>query len=149
MNRDLPSIDMVRLIRRSMRCFIFGLLGIVPLFGAGFAWQALRLQGAITRELEEAWTLPPVYCYWLLGVVGLAGADRWGGGAADLAFCFVLLIVQSWHIWRSFVSRRESVWNPGGPQLLWGTVLANAGVSLSVWVVVILVLRAAEMASAV
>ena len=53
-----PSVDRVRLIRRGMRCFVFGAIGLIPILGSGLAIQALRLRAGIKAGLGEGRTFP-------------------------------------------------------------------------------------------
>ena len=48
------SVDRVRLIRRSIRCFVFGLMGAVPLLGLGMACLALLLGRCLVPENRTA-----------------------------------------------------------------------------------------------
>jgi len=135
------SVDLVRVIRRSMRCSVFGLLGLAPfLLGTGFAYQAIRLGRAVNEDLQRPWDPPPVYLYWLAGTIAAALADRFTGVRGDVALCFALLALQTWHCWRSFNPAEDAPWNPGEGHLLCGLICAYAGLSVSVWTVVILVL---------
>jgi hypothetical protein len=134
------SLDMVRVIRRSLRCLLFGWIGLVPLFGIGFACQAMRLRRRVSADLGDDWTPPPVYCYWLLGAVGMVAVTSWIGLWGDLALCGALLGLQSWHCWRRHANRPQNVWNPADRELFLGTLFAYAGLGLSLWTVVVLVL---------
>jgi hypothetical protein len=139
------SVDMVRVIRRSMRCFLFGVVGLVPLIGAGFAYQALRLRRSLSADLEDGWTPPPVIVFWLMGIAAMLVARSWLGLAGDLAICVAILGLQSWLCWRSFQNRHEKVWNPGGRQLFLGVLSAYAGLGVSLWIVVVLVLQVLQV----
>jgi len=120
-----------------MRCFVFGLLGLVPFFGVGFAYQALRLRRAISLEIGDAWEPPPVYCYWVMGLIAVITAWSWLNPTANAVLFILVLGVQTWHCWRSFAGTREVTWNPGRCQLLWGVIFAYAGLGLSLWSLVI------------
>jgi hypothetical protein len=135
---------MVRVIRRSMRCLAFGLIGLVPLVGTGFACQALRLGRAISLDFEDGWRPPPVYGYWLVGTMALVVADAALGLLGDLAVCSLLLGLQSWHCWRRSGGQGGRVWNPGHRELRWGVIFARAGLGLSLWTIVVLVLRVSK-----
>src|SRR5436190_21062131 len=65
------SVDMVRVIRQSIRCFVFGALGAIPIIGIGLAIQALRLHRKVFAELEQSWKPPPLYWYWLIALIYL------------------------------------------------------------------------------
>lgn len=131
---------MVRVIRRSMRCLLFGWIGLVPLFGIGFACQAVRLRRRVSADLGDGWDPPPVYCYWLLGAAGMVAVTSWIGFWGDLALGGALLGLQSWHCWRRYARHPQKVWNPGDRELFLGTLFAYAGLGLSLWMVVVLVL---------
>ena len=139
------SVDMVRVIRRSMRCFLFGVIGLVPLLGAGFAYQALRLRRSLSTDLEDGWAPPPVIVFWLMGIAAMIASRSLLGLGGDLAICVAILGLQSWLCWHRFQNRREKVWNPGGRQLLLGVLSAYAGLGLSLWIVVVLVLQVLKM----
>jgi hypothetical protein len=143
------SIDMVRLIRRSMRCFIFGLLGLIPFFGVGFAYQALRLRRAISADIGDAWDPPPVYCYWVIGLVAVIAAWSWITVTVAMLVFLAVVALQTWHCWRSFRAAPEAIWNPGRQQLFWGVIFAYAGLGLSLWALVLTVLLVAQSVQAV
>ncbi len=135
------SIDRVRVIRRSMRCQVFGLIGLLPLFGAGFAYQALRLKGSVSAEVGDDWRSPPVYCYWLVGALAMLAVNRAFDLAGDVALCVVLLALQAWHVWRRFQRRRAGAWNPGDREVFLGVLFAYTGLGFSLWAVVVVVLQ--------
>jgi hypothetical protein len=135
------SVDRVRVIRRSMRCFVLGLIGLVPLFGAAFACQALRLRRNVSLDLKDDWTPPPVYCYWLIGATAMMAGDALIGWAGDCAIGLALVALQSYHCWRTFRNRVELIWNPAERQLFLGVICAYAGLGLGLWMVVVLGLQ--------
>ena len=47
------SVDMARVIRRSVRCLGFGLIGTIPRVGLGLAWQAIHLGRKVRAEIGE------------------------------------------------------------------------------------------------
>jgi hypothetical protein len=134
------SVDKIGLIRRSLRCWRFGLVGLLPLAGTGFAWQALRIRRRVSADLEENWKPPPVYIYWLVGTAATLPVDANLDIGGDLLLLMVLLAVQSWHCWRSFPRLAEPIWNPAGRHLTAGTLCAYLGLGLSLWTVVVSVL---------
>lgn len=136
------SIDQVRVIRRSRRCFIYGAIGLVPVLGTGLAVQALRLRDDVAAEVGERWAPPPILWLWLGGWVVLWGADAQFGFSGALVAGMALLGAQSWMVWRQAGSDPEAVWNPGRPMLVLGTLFAYAGLSASGWAVALLISRA-------
>ncbi len=106
------SVDRVRLIHRSMRCFVYGLMGVVPLFGLGMACLALLLQRQVSEETGEP--------------AGLAGAKRCsiaalalalallGCGQAGLVLALGILLcgLQSYLLFRQYQRAEPRQWNP-------------------------------------
>ena len=72
-----PSVDRVRMIRRSIRCFVFGAVGAVPLFGLGTAFLALRLQRELARES------------------GVPARAPWMDGSSVIAFALMLFFAST------------------------------------------------------
>jgi hypothetical protein len=96
------SLDLIRIIRQSHRCFIYGALGVLPWVGIGLALQSLRLRRRVALETNDPWRLPAVWTYWLLGLVSVAISDHfWGFFGAATAF-FTVACIQTVHLWRSF-----------------------------------------------
>jgi hypothetical protein len=139
------SIDMVRLIRRSIRCLIFGAIGFVPVLGLGMAEQALRLLRVILAEVGGHWRAPGIYWLWVLGVAAVWGTDRLLGLLADAIVLFAFLLLQVWWLWRAFPREAEAVWNPGHPQVFWGVILAYGGILNSLTVLTVLGQRLSQL----
>ena len=57
--------DRIRLIERSLRCFVFGLLSLVPLIGLGLVFLAIRLHWQTWADSDGAWN--PARSYLLRG----------------------------------------------------------------------------------
>lgn len=127
------SIDKVRLMRRSMRCFTFGALGLLPVVGAGLAMQALRLADQIHAELGEPKARPPVYLFWIPGLLLIWIGDAALGAAGDIAVWVLLLALQSARVWRDAYRNAAAASNPAHPQLALGVTFAYAGLALSLW----------------
>ena len=47
--------------------------------------------------------------------------------------------LQSVHLWRSLARGHRDAWHPGQRQASWGVILAYAGMSLSLWIVGVLI----------
>ena len=60
-------MNRIRLIERSLRCFVLGWVGLVPLLGLGPAVMAITLFLEIRRENATEWN--PAGRYLLAGVV--------------------------------------------------------------------------------
>ncbi len=92
MNND--PIVKIKMIQRSMRCFIFGLLGFLPMIGVPFALVALMMAGQARVSEKLEWNPAKPYriwgavfaslaiILWLLVAAGIAlhSAENGGGG---------------------------------------------------------------------
>jgi hypothetical protein len=127
----IRSVDEIRLIRRSLRCFYFGCFGLVPIIGLGLGLQSLRQAGQIFRELEQPWRRPAVYVYWLIGL-GLLWAYGWLYGVTGIFFIFWLFVaIPAWHLWRSFPDASRIWSNPAERQVRFGVILSYTGCFLA------------------
>jgi hypothetical protein len=121
------SVDMIRVIRRSVRCFLFGLIGVVPLIGHGLAWQSLRLCDEVMTEMGTNWPRPPLWAYWMIGLGAMLILDYFFGLIGAFTAFGMFLGLQTFHLWRSFPASATPIWNPGRRHVLWGIALAYAG----------------------
>jgi cadmium resistance protein CadD (predicted permease) len=75
MNNDIP-VAKIKMMKGSFRCFIFGLLGLLPIIGLPFALAALWVSGRARAKEELFWNAARPYRIW--GVVCAAsGALVW------------------------------------------------------------------------
>jgi hypothetical protein len=134
---ELPPIDRVRLIRRSIRCFLFGLVGAIPCVGLGMAWLAFKLHRDIAIETGEKVQLYPLFMTSAAGLYfGVAcSAHNWPDGV--LADAIVVLGLQFLFIRRQYRNNAPAEWNPARHLMYWGLGLANAGLILSAVLVVL------------
>lgn len=125
------SADRVRLIRRSMRCFVFGLMGVVPLLGLGMACLALLLHRQVAQETGEPVRTAGVYgcavAYFVLAAVLLC-LDQTG---LVLALAILLSALQGYWLFREYRRTEPVQWNPARHLVYWGAGLALAGLNLS------------------
>ena len=127
------SVDRVRLIRRSMRCFVFGLLGAVPLLGLGPACLALWIEKELAEESGEPAPLGGAKMAaiaigaFIAAVVLLA----WDQAGLVLALGAALSALQGgWRV-RQCQRAEPPRWNPARHWVYWGAGLACAGLILS------------------
>jgi len=75
MNTDASA--KIRMLNSSMRCFVFGMLGLIPLVGLPFAFAALWISGRARAKEKQMWNAARPYRIW--GVVCAAsGTIFWG-----------------------------------------------------------------------
>jgi len=75
MNTDASA--KIKMLNSSMRCFVFGLLGLIPLVGLPFALATLWISGCVRAKEKQLWNAARPYRIW--GVVcAAAGTIFWG-----------------------------------------------------------------------
>jgi hypothetical protein len=76
MNTDASA--KIQMLKSSLRCFTFGLLGLIPLLGLPFAFAALWISGRVRVKEKLFWNAARPYRIW--GVVCAAvGTVLWLG----------------------------------------------------------------------
>jgi hypothetical protein len=80
---DIPAAK-IKMMKASLRCLVFGLLGLIPVIGLPFALAALWLSGQVRLKEKLYWNAARPYRIW--GVVCAAlGTLLWG-------FVFALIV---------------------------------------------------------
>ena len=70
------AADKIRMMKASIRCLVFGLLGLLPVIGLPFALAALWISGQVRVKEKRFWNAARPYR--ILGVVCAAvGAILW------------------------------------------------------------------------
>ena len=54
----------IKLMKDSMRCFVYGLLGLLPVFGLPFALAALWIAGGVRVKEKQFWNAASPYRMW-------------------------------------------------------------------------------------
>ena len=76
MNADARA--KIKMLNRSTRCLVFGLLGLIPVIGLPFALAALWISGRVRSMEKQMWNAAQPYRIW--GVVCAAfGTVLWTG----------------------------------------------------------------------
>ena len=73
----------IQMLNRSMRCFVFGLLGLLPVIGLPFAFAALWIAGSVRMKEKQFWNAARPYRVW--GVICAA--------AGTIIWSFVLMLI--------------------------------------------------------
>ncbi len=84
-----PPMDMIEAVRRSMRCFVFGLLSFIPLLGLATAALAWIHGRTVLRRRGQEWNPALPYLRWGR-VLGLVGAF-----SSSVLFALLLAAIQS------------------------------------------------------
>ncbi len=85
MNAD-ASAKKIKMLKASLRCFVYGLLSLIPLFGFPFAIGALWISGRVRVTERNYWNAARPYRIW--GVACAAfGTIFW--------FCILSLIISN------------------------------------------------------
>jgi hypothetical protein len=75
---NTQAIAKIQMLKSSMRCFVFGLLGLIPLIGLPFALTALWISGRVRVREKQFWNAARPYRIW--GVICAAiGTILWTG----------------------------------------------------------------------
>jgi len=70
--------DKIQMLKSSMRCFIYGLLGLLPVFGLPFALAALFISGRVRVKEKLFWNAARPYRLWGM-VCASIGLIFWSG----------------------------------------------------------------------
>ena len=132
--------NQVRMIHRPIRCFKYGLLGVIPLFGTAMALLALRLHRELAAETGVRWNFAPMGILWIcgLGLITLFAAAQNPALAQTTALVFLGL--QSLFVLRHYQTHKPKEWNPARHLAYWGAGLACAGLALSAGLVALAIL---------
>jgi hypothetical protein len=57
-------MDRIELIRRSLRCFTFGVLGLIPIAGLAVAGLAISEFVQVQRKAGNQWNPAGTYLFW-------------------------------------------------------------------------------------
>jgi hypothetical protein len=77
MNDDIPGAK-IQMLKSSMRCFAFGLLGLLPVIGLPFAIAALWISGRIRVKEKQLWNAARSYRIWGMACAAV-GTGLWTG----------------------------------------------------------------------
>ena len=91
MNDDIPGAK-IRMLKSSMRCFVFGLLGLIPLIGLPFALSALWISGRVRVREKQLWNAARPYRIW--GLVCAAVGTILLTGVLAIIVAHALMIAQ-------------------------------------------------------
>jgi hypothetical protein len=74
---DLPAAK-IKMMKASIRCLVFGLLGLLPVIGLPFGLAALWISGRVRLKEKQFWNAARPYRIW--GVVcATVGTVLWAG----------------------------------------------------------------------
>jgi ABC-type phosphate transport system permease subunit len=59
-----PQLGRVEMIERSLRCFVLGLLGLIPVLGIPMSLMALRQHRLVMRVKRDTWNPAQRYLFW-------------------------------------------------------------------------------------
>ena len=62
MNND--ALLKIQMLKSSLRCFVFGLLGLIPVLGLPFAFAALWLSGRVRVQEKLFWNAARPFRVW-------------------------------------------------------------------------------------
>jgi hypothetical protein len=68
----------IQMIRSSIKCFAFGLLGLLPIIGLPFALAALWISGRVRVKEKKIWNAARPYRIWGM-ICAIVGTVLWAG----------------------------------------------------------------------
>jgi hypothetical protein len=136
--------DPVRIIRRSTRCFVFGLGGVVPWFGLALAGMAFRLKRQLSRETGESFSLRHIHYLWICGLVLFALFVMGGENLAALATAAIFFGLEARLLAAEYRRNKYTQSNPARHLVYWGIGLAYAGCVVSILIVLLAVIPRPE-----
>jgi hypothetical protein len=71
----------IKMLKSSLRCFAYGLLSLVPVFGLPFAIGALWISGRVRAQEKKIWNAARPYRIWGVACAAV-GAVLWSGVVA-------------------------------------------------------------------
>jgi hypothetical protein len=75
MNTDADA--KIQMLKNSLRCFVYGLLGLLPVIGLPFALAALWISGRVRVKEKQLWNAARPYRIWG-AVCAIVGTIFWG-----------------------------------------------------------------------
>jgi hypothetical protein len=109
----------IRMLKSSLTCFAYGLLGLLPLVSLPFAMMALASRGPLFFEFVFLCSLPMVGLPFALAALWISGRVR---------------------------VQEKQFWNAAKPYRVWGTVCAALGAVVGSGVLILVVARALMVA---
>jgi hypothetical protein len=68
----------IKMLKGSLRCFAYGLLSLVPVFGFPFTFRTLWISGQVRSQEKHFWNAARPYRIWGVACAAL-GAVFWSG----------------------------------------------------------------------
>ena len=86
MNANVANAELkIRMIQQSLRCFVFALLGLIPLIGLAFAVAALWYAGCVRVKEKQLWNAAQPFRVWGM-VIASFSLIAWSGFLMILIF---------------------------------------------------------------
>ena len=71
------AVAKIQMLKSSMKCFVFGLLSLLPVIGLPFALAALWISGRVRMKEKQLWNAARPYRIWGVACAAV-GAILWG-----------------------------------------------------------------------
>ncbi len=141
---DLIHTDRTRVIQRSLRCFHFGLIGLVPVIGVVPALLAIASYHQCARDIGDTWQPKWLLIGWLIPIlyVGIYTYSMSLDGFALMilvgAAIQIAAIVEAWR------HQDYLAWNPARRLAILGLAMAYSGlacipIGLQAWLAYLLI----------
>jgi hypothetical protein len=123
-------VDRVRVINRSVRCFVFGVIGAIPCFGLSMAWLAFKLYREVAEETGERVNLLP-FQVCSVSLILAAAFTPFDIPEVLVTYGVLMFGLQILFLRRQYHKNAPAEWNPARHLVYWGIGLANMGILLS------------------
>jgi hypothetical protein len=134
----LAPADRVRVINRSVRCFVFGVIGAVPCFGLSMAWLAFKLYREVAAETGERVNLVPLH-FFTVSLILAAASAPYTVPQILVSYGLLIFAMQVVFLWRQYRRNAPAEWNPARHLIYYGIGFANLGILLSYTVVLLVI----------
>lgn len=124
---EAAPFDRAQVIRRSLRCFIFGLFGAIPFFGLSLSWLVFRIGREIQTATGERVSFSLINSAWICGLILIDVYAFAVGLAAAVAIALIFLALQIFLMRREYKKNSPTEWNPARHFFYWGIGLAYTG----------------------
>jgi len=136
----VQDIDRIRVIRRSMRCFVFGIIAAIPGLSLSMSILAFRLQRQIAEETAEPFYLFPLHVVSLIGLAFVGLLAKVGGMVGALEIAVIIVLWQGGGLLVRYRRGTPGEWNPARHLMYWGVWLATVGLFMTLAFLLILII---------
>jgi hypothetical protein len=95
----------ISMLNNSVKCFVYGLLGLLPVIGLFFAFAALTFSFKARTQETKFWNAARPYRIWGMIFAGIG-----------IAFCFITVVTVCFNIIHSIYGSGGGIYNMSGDE---------------------------------